>query len=224
MDVDDDENETETNTFSLSSSGLSIEKIYSVEQIDCIKSAILAICLIVQTQSEDSEKGGNSTNTQLINRNFMRKLLKNFNQEKQIDLVYSVIDSLNQSYKIDKFLKFFLVRMLADLVETDLTRNVISLNKVNVDLDGNDDEMELLKNDKNIYFKLADKLVTLLNMNRSPHLVELLIDSLFHLLAKQIENNNMPNFYVEFHLCELIFKYECKYPSLFDSCLDKVNK
>jgi hypothetical protein len=217
MDVDEDETETDTAMFS-SSSSQPIEQTYTAEQIDCIKSAILAICLIAQTQYEDTEEPS------IINRNFLKKLLKNFNQEKQIDFLFSIIDDLNQNYKIEKFLKCFLTRVFAELIETDLNRNAKALNKVTVDLDANDDEVELSKNDKNVYFKLANKLLVLLNLNHSPQLIEYLITTIFQTLARQIENNNMPNFYVEYHLCELIFRFECKYPKLFDSCLNKVEK
>jgi hypothetical protein len=216
MDVDDDDAaETDTGMIS-STSNVPIEQAYTAERIDCIKSAVLAICLIVQTQYEDSEEPS------IINRSFLKKFLKNFNQETQIDLIFSIIDTLNQGYKIEKFLKCFLARLLSELIETDLNRNAKALNKVTVDLDANDDELELSKNDRNVHFKLANKLLVLLNLNRSPELVEYLITSIFQTLARQIENNNIPNFYVEYHLCELIFRFECKYPQQFDSCLNKV--
>jgi hypothetical protein len=114
------------------------------------------------------------------------------------------------------------MRMIQDTLESDI-ENQSSLNQISLDLDQNDDEQELRKNDKNVYFKLVIKLASLLNLNRSSELINQLIQSLFILLAKQLDsNNNMPNLYAEFHLCELIFKFECKYPKHFDSCLNQI--
>jgi hypothetical protein len=198
-----------------------IDKVYTAEQLDCIKSAMLAACLIVQTQYEDTENS--ETPPGLLNRHFLKKLLKNFSDARQLDLLFNHFDELNQSYKIDKFLKCLLTRVLAELVESDLTRlNADSLSKVSVDLDGNDDERELARNDRNVHFRVASKLLALLNLNRSPRLVEFLIVHVLNTLARQIENKNMPNFYVEYHLCELVFRFETKYPAQFDACLKNV--
>jgi hypothetical protein len=83
----------EDSLFFNSSNQQPIEQLYTNEQLDCIKSAILAICLIIQTQYD--EKNEESINN-LMNKSFMRKFLKNFNQQTQLDFVFNLIDELNQ--------------------------------------------------------------------------------------------------------------------------------
>lgn len=222
MDIDDNENtELEDNSSS--------EQTYTNEQVDCIKSALLTVCVMIQGQydekTESEENGEHFKASSLLNKNFMRKFIKNFRTEKQIDLVYSILDNMNQVYKVDKFLKCLLGRMLAESVHSDHAHSEQSLSGVSLDLDQNDDELELVKNDKNVYFRLANKLLTLLNFNHTPSLVDHLTTSLLEVLGKQIDgnnNNNVPNLYVEFHLCSLIHKLEDKYPVRFDACLNQI--
>ncbi len=54
-----------------------------------------------------------------------------------------------------------------------------------------------------------------------------MITSLFENLINQVldastcnTNKNLPNLVVEYHLCEVIFRCETKYPQQFDSCLN----
>lgn len=199
---------------------------YDAESLDCIKSALLAQCLIVQSQLNDETIGNNL----LINKNSLKKLLKNFSQPNQLNLIINTLDDLNQSSCIDKYLKCLFTRLLVEFVDYDRV-NVDALNTMSMDLDANDDESELkLKGKNNVYFEFMLALLNRLNMSRTPRLVEYLIDSLFDAMIKQIDDfdNNrqksggLPNLLVEFHLCELVHKCESKYPIQFDACLNRM--
>ena len=197
---------------------------YDTESMDCIKSAILAMCLVVQSQLDDDLS--TKTTSLLLNKNSMRKLFKNFSLPHQLKLFTNTLDTLNESYRVDKFLKCFISRLLIDLIEYDKA-NVDALNTMSMDLDMNDDEAELKLKGKNAYFEFLVDMLAQLNLSRSPALVEYLIDSLFEMVIKQIDDfddntHSLPNMLVEFHLCELVYKFECKYPKEFDACLSKL--
>lgn len=175
------------------------------------------MCLLVQSQPDqqvdDESNQINATESPLMTKNFFRKFFKNFQSLESLFL--NTLDELNQSYRIEKFLKCLLTRLLELAVEFD-TDNVT---KLSVNLDRNDDEEELNANERNSFFQLLVKLLNKFNLNHAPNLVEHLITTSFCLLVKQLEHNKLPNLYVEYHLCEVIFKLECKYPILFDKCL-----
>ena len=200
---------------------------YDPESLDCIKSALLSLCLIVQSQLNDSNDTNNSI--QLLNKNSLRKLLKNFSHANQLNLLINTLDELNESgSSIEKFLKCLLTRTLVEFVEYDRA-HANSLNTMSMDLDANDDENELkLKGKNNACFEFMLSLVNKLNLSRaSPRLVEYLVDLLFETMIKQIDDFDkssgaLPNLLVEFHLCELVYKFECKYASVFDRCLSKI--
>ena len=200
------------------------------ESLDCVKSAILAMCLLVQSQQ-------NLKSTELLmSRNFLKKLVKNF--QHQSNIFIEAIDGLNESYKIESFLHCLFHRMLSELVSSDLS-NQEAFSAITVDLDSfTNDEAELEAKAKNCYATLMLKLINRLNLSRTPSLVKYLINSLFDSLIGQVVacsldvNNNfcnqkkakskqhLPNLLVEYHLCELIFKCEHRYPKEFDACLN----
>ena len=78
------------------------------ESLDCMQSAILAICLIVQSQQNLK------SNELLMSKNFLKKLVKNFHT--QMDILIDTVDSLNESYKIENFLHCLFNRLIVDLV------------------------------------------------------------------------------------------------------------
>lgn len=115
-----------------------------------------------------------------------------------------------------------------DLVEDDKS-NVSSLDTMSMDLDAHDDEAQLKQlADANVYFEFLRELLAKLNFSRTPLLVRHVIDTLFEAIIRQIDDfddaksHGLPNLLVEFHLCELVHKCECKYPSEFDACLSKL--
>ncbi|CAF0714899.1 unnamed protein product [Brachionus calyciflorus] len=184
----------------------------SLENLDCLKSAILAICLITQSQFDDSLRDS------LMNKNFLKKLLKNFSDPKMFELLLGTIDELNQNYRIDKFLKCFMIRLLAEFVEED--KNMVLNGELTIDLDSNEANLDEIKNkDKNEFFKILSNLINLLNLNRMPSLIEFYINRLFTEGVKS--QNGMSNMFVDYHLIELINKFETKYPLQFDSVLNK---
>ena len=221
--MEDDESEIPNGTSNGHEFDQDLSKYYDNESLDCIKSSILAICLIIQSQYDENNS------ISLLNKNSLKKLFKNFSLPQQANLLASIIDNLNETYKIDKFLRCLCSRLFSDLVEHD-KQNEKALNGMDLDLDMNNDEDELRSKGKNVYFDFLASLISLTNLNRTPALVESLIDDLFHLLIKQIDNfdnnnnnaSSLPSLLVEFHLCELIYKFEHKYPSQFDACLNKL--
>jgi hypothetical protein len=118
---------------------------YNDESIDCIKSALLTICLIVQSQYQtyNNENTIDSTSStmnghtndynrlqnssellgndkkMLMSRNFLKKIIKNFSLPKQVDLIVKYLDELNETYQIEKFLHCFFNRLLIDLIDFD---------------------------------------------------------------------------------------------------------
>lgn len=130
------------------------------ESLDCVKSAILAICLIVQSQQNLK------SNDLLMTKNFLKKLIKNFQQ--QMNVLIETVDNLNESYKIENFLHCLVNRLIVDLVANDQT-NVEAFNSINLDLDSfNNDEEELESKAKNESAQLLLKLINRLNLNKSP--------------------------------------------------------
>jgi hypothetical protein len=212
-----------------------IIKEIDADSIDCIKSAILAMCLIVQSQTRNLNRNQTSE-LGLMNRNFIKKLVKNFSNQ-NLTIFVDSIDNLNETYKIDKFLQCLFTRLLTDIVYLD-KNNQDAFNQINLDLDMNEDENELKTKANNVYSNLLIRLTSQLNLNRTPKLVEYLINSLFDTLVNSTidENNNaasikstkkeknLPNLLVEYHLCELISKFENKYPKQFDECLNHTLK
>ena len=71
------------------------------DSLDCLKSAILAQCLLVQSQLDASD----SAAPLLLNRNSLKKLFKNLQSPSQRKLLIATLDELNESYRIDKYLK-----------------------------------------------------------------------------------------------------------------------
>lgn len=196
------------------------------ESLDCMQSAILAICLIVQSQQNLK------SNELLMSKNFLKKLVKNFHT--QIDILIDTVDSLNESYKIENFLHCLFNRLIVDLVAGDQS-NQEAFNSISLDLDSfKNDETELENKAKNEYSQLLLKLINKLDLNKNQSLIEYLITRLFESLVNQVrdENNNtlkslrntedqkLPNYLVEYHLCELIYRCENKYPNQFDQCLN----
>ena len=196
------------------------------QSLDCMKSAILAICLIVQSQQNLK------ANELLMSKNFLKKLVKNF--QTHINVFIDTVDSLNESYKIENFLHCLFNRLIVDLVVGDQT-NQEAFNSISLDLDSfNNDEAELEKKAKNEYSQLLLKLINKLDLKKSQSLIQYLITRLFESLVGQVrdENNNtlkclkntegqkLPNYLVEYHLCELIYRCENKYPNQFDECLN----
>ncbi|RNA28958.1 HEAT repeat-containing 1 [Brachionus plicatilis] len=181
----------------------------SAEGLDCLKSAILSICLITQSQYEPS-------NSSLMNKNFLKKLVKNFSQPKMLAMLLSTIDDLNQNYCVDKFLKCFTSRLLFELLEEDAKTNL----NLTIDLDSNEADVdEIRQNDSNGFYKCLSGLCSLLNLNRMPSLVESLIEQLFS--KSVISQTAMSNLLIDYHLIDLIKKFETKYPIQFDSVLNK---
>ncbi len=203
----------------------------SDESLDCLKSAILAMCLIVQSQTKNMSRK-QIADLDLMSRNFLKKLTKNFSHQ-NLSILIDSLDNLNESYRIDKFLQCLLTRLLAEMVGLDKSNQEV-FKKITLDLDMNPDENELKSKAKNIYAHFLTRLTTKLNLNRTPKLIEYLITNLFEMLINSStdENNNinsikpikkekhLPNLLVEYHLCELIFKCENKYPKQFDECLN----
>ena len=203
--------------------------VYDSESLDCIKSAILSICLIVQSQYKDQLKIQTLNNqldnisensNMLLSKNFLKKLFKNFSQPFQLKLLLTTFDELNESYKIDKFLKCILTRLLNELVDHDRT-DMKASNEINLNLDENNDETELKEKANNKYFNFLIELFNLLNLTKTPDLVDHLINYSFQLLIHEL-HDKLPNLLVEYHLCEIIYKFECKYPSKFDQCLNDI--
>lgn len=195
------------------------------ESVECVQSAIVTMCLLVQSQLDYQTDEQEGSQPVLMKRNFFDKLLKNFAPSHLQSLFLSTLDELSQAYRIDKFLRCLLIRLLAVTVEYDGEERV----KLTVDLDRHDeDENELTAHESNAYFGLFVKLLNLFNLNKWPRLIESLITEAFRLLVVQLELNKLPNLYVEFHLCEVIYRLETKYPILFDKCLngylDSANK
>ena len=177
---------------------------------DCKRSATLAICLIAQSQPSDS----------IFTKAFIKKLLKNVNAE----TLLSLVDSIAQSYRVDRFLSCFFKRVLVELIEHD-EENKDAFNAINVDLDAHDDEAELNAKAANPFADLMLGLVKRLNLNRSPDLVQSMIDDVFAALLSQVKDpshNQLPNLLVEFHLCQWIAQAEAKYPARFDSSLERL--
>ena len=185
------------------------ENELSIESIDCLKSAILAICLITQSQFEPSQ-------TNLMSKNFLKKLLKNFCQPQMFELFLSTVDDLNQNYCVDKFLRCFTSRLLLELIEEDKENN----SDILIDLDSNEVDLdEIVQKDSNDFFKCLTRLFALLNLNRMPSLIESTIEQLFS--QSVISQTTMSNMFIEYHLIDLINKFETKYPVQFDSVLNK---
>lgn len=187
----------------------------SGQSSECVKSAVLTMCLLVQSQYDESDEQNEDASSQLMNSNFIGKLLKNFSSKET--LLLSTLDDLNGAYRIEKFLKCFLTRLMTVMVDEDAANQV----DIKVDLDANDDENELEQNEKNTTYRLLVKLLNVLNLNHYPQLIEHLTTHAFDLLVRQLELNRLPNLYIEYHLCELIFRLESKYPVLFDKCLSR---
>ena len=154
------------------------------QSLDCMKSAILAICLIVQSQQNLK------ANELLMSKNFLKKLVKNF--QTHINVFIDTVDSLNESYKIENFLHCLFNRLIVDLVVGDQT-NQEAFNSISLDLDSfNNDEAELEKKAKNEYSQLLLKLINKLDLKKSQSLIQYLITRLFESLVGQVrdENNN----------------------------------
>ena len=185
------------------------------ESVECVKSSLLTMCLLVQSQAgqQIDDEFSNEVTEPVMTKSYIRKFLKNFQTLESLFL--TALDELNQSYRIEKFLKCLLTRLLELAVEFD-TENVANFS---INLDLNDDEKELNSNERNTFFQVLVKLLNKFNLNHSPSLVKHLINKSFSLMVQQLELNKLPNLYVEYHLCEVIFKLECKYPILFDKCL-----
>jgi hypothetical protein len=193
-----------------------------MESIECIKSAIVTMCLLVQSQLDHQiDEVNNNNGVQLMKKNFFDKFIKNLSSPRHIEpILTSTLDELNQSYRIEKFLKCLLTRLLDEAVAYD-TNDETKKTNLKIDLDRHEeDERELTNNETNIYFRLLVKLLDLFNLNRCPKLVETLCMHAYRSLVLQLELNKLPNLYVEYHLCEVIFRLECKYPVLFDKCLN----
>lgn len=199
-------------------------KSLDTESIECVKSSIVTMCLLVQSQLDHQidDSSGKSQQPPFMKRNFFDKLLKNFSAPHLESLLLATLDELNQSYRLDKFLKCLLMRLLDVSVEFDTGDDRSSDDKrLMLDLDRPDqEESQLTANETNPYYRLLTKLLDLFNLNRSPRLVETLIAEAFRLLVAQLELNKLPNLYVEFHLCDVIHRLESKYPILFDKSLN----
>jgi hypothetical protein len=216
-------------TFRVGPMDFEMGSVYDPENLDCIKSAILSICLIVQSQYKDQIKiqtlnnqldSISESSNMLLSKNFLKKLFKNFREPFQLKLLLTTFDELNETYKIDKFLKCILTRLLNELVEHDRTDAKAS-NEINLNLDENNDETELKEKANNKYFNFLVELLNLLNLTKTPDLVQHLINYSFQLLIHEL-HDKLPNLLVEYHLCEIIYKFECKYPAKFDQCLNDI--
>lgn len=81
------------------------------ESLECIKSSIVTMCLLVQSQldhqvDEQQHQQQNESLT-LMKKNFFDKFIKNFMSAPHMEpILYSTLDELNQSYRVDKFLKY----------------------------------------------------------------------------------------------------------------------
>lgn len=192
------------------------------ESIECVKSAIVTMCLLVQAQLDHQELDDEEKSSlPFMKKNFFDKLIKNFAPPHLNSLLMSSLDELNQSYRVDKFLKCLLTRLAEISAEFDTSDEQESSKRVTLDFDRpEDDERQLTAHESNPYYGLLIKLLDLLNLNRSPRLVETLIARSFRLLVAQLELNKLPNLYVEYHLCDCIHRLESKYPILFDKALN----
>ena len=130
------------------------------ESLDCAKSAILSICLIVQSQQSLKSQD------LLMNKNFLRKLIKSF--QGQMSVLIQTIDNLNETYKIESFLHCLFHRCIVDLVSGDQA-NVEAGKAISLDLDNeNNDEVELEAKAKNECSELLLRMINKLNLNRTP--------------------------------------------------------
>ena len=233
--IEDDAERQETKEGSVEES---LSRFYSVEAVDCIKSALLTICLIVQSQldeaeldplkrplNQDSSPLAEIEKNLLMSKSFMKKFLKNFNQPEQLRLFVETIDELNESYQIDKYLKCLFARLVNDLIEFDKS-NKEAANTIELDLDANNDENELKQKAHNPVSEILVSLVSTLNLSKTPRLAEFLIDyafeSLIGLMVNAGKGLDLSNLIVEYHLCQLVAKLESKYPAEFDKCLSRL--
>lgn len=142
----------------------STEEAFSMlgeESLDCVKCAILAICLIVQSQQSLK-----SSSDFLMSSNFIKKLVKNF--QHQIGVFVATVDNLNENYKIETFLHCLFNRLIIDLVATDQA-NLKASKSISLDLDNSkNDEQELETKAKNEYQEMLIKLINKMNLNKTP--------------------------------------------------------
>jgi len=130
------------------------------EALDCVKSAILAICLIVQSQQSTK------SNDLLMSKNFLKKLMKNF--QDQTGLFVNTVDSLNEIYRIESFLRCLFNRLIVDMVTNDQV-NETATKSISLDLDNsNNDESELKDKAKNECSHLLMSLINKLSLNKNP--------------------------------------------------------
>ncbi len=132
----------------------------SEEALDCVKSAILAICLIVQSQQSVK------SNDLLMSRNFLKKLIKNF--QEQAGLFVDTVDNLNETYRIESFLRCLFNRLIVDMVANDQA-NEAATKSISLDLDNsNNDESELKAKANNECSQMLMSLINKLSLNRNP--------------------------------------------------------
>ena len=185
---DDDESQNERQS----------ETSYDAESLECIRCAVLTMCLIVQSQTSDDpaaeQTAEDGDDDQLLSRACVKKLLKNLKGSgggEQAEsplgrLFVQTLDALNETHRVDAFVARLFVRLVDALIEHDKA-NAAAAHDISLDLDANDDEAELRNKAHNPHFDLCLELFNRLNLARVDGLVHRLATRLFRLLIKQLE-------------------------------------